>query len=146
MLKTEGIYSWFTELSARLRKVRVTCGDWSIVCGGNWQDERGICGIFFDPPYGVKDRDGDIYHHDSTDVAKEVNAWALERGKKETYRIVLTGYEEHMNLLDHGWTAQAWKANGGYANQSKEKNTNCEREMIYFSPHCLQNQLKMELV
>ena len=32
------IYEWFNQLSYRLRRVRVVCGDWSRVCGGNWQD------------------------------------------------------------------------------------------------------------
>ncbi|MCC7515558.1 MAG: DNA adenine methylase, partial [Bacteroidia bacterium] len=33
---------WFKLLSARLRYVRVVCGDWNLVCGGNWQDSLGI--------------------------------------------------------------------------------------------------------
>lgn len=140
---TSVIYTTFQAYSERLRRVRVCCGDWTVVCGGNWQDNLGTVGIFFDPPYGVKDRDDSIYHHDSMDVAALVNAWALERGKKDSYRIVITGYEEHENLLSEGWTAHSWKANGGYGNRAGNKN--CEREMIYFSPHCLVNQMEMGL-
>lgn len=142
---TYGIHDWFNKISARLRKVRITCGDWTIVCGGNWQDERGIVGIFFDPPYGVDDRRKKIYNQDSTEIAAKVNSWALERGKKEKYRIIITGYEEHMNLLDQGWSSYNWKTNGGYGNISKGKNKNCEREMIYYSPHCVQNQMEMAI-
>lgn len=147
--KSSAIYAWMSALSDRLRNVRVVCGDWSRICGGNWQDNNGVAGMFFDPPYSVTDRDTAVYHHDSVTVAQDVNAWVLERGKKSTYRIVLAGYaEEHQNLLDHGWTAQAWKANGGYGNQSKsdgrEGNQNENREMLFFSPHCLQGQMKMD--
>jgi len=143
--RSERIYSWMRELSNRLRNVRVVCGDWSRVCGGNWQDNNGSCGMFFDPPYGVTDRDTDVYHHDSTDVAAAVNAWVLQRGRRETYRIVLAGYrEEHHNLLAHGWTERTWKANGGYGNQSKsggrKGNQNKNREALFFSPHCVQQQ------
>ena len=146
--KSNAIYAWINALSDRLRYVRVVCGDWTQICGGNWQDNNGIAGMFFDPPYSVYDRDTSLYHHDSITVAQDVNAWVLKHGAKPTYRIVLTGYrEEHQNLLEHGWSEQAWKANGGYGNQSKSKgregNQNENRETIFFSPHCLQNQLSL---
>ena len=140
--KTDGIYEWINALSVRLRNVRVVCGDWSRVCGGNWQDDGGNVGMFFDPPYSVTDRDTDIYHHDSTTVAQDVNAWVLKRGAKPTYRIVLAGYrDEHQNLLEHGWTEQVWKANGGYGNRSGNKNR--ERETLFFSPYCLRSQMSL---
>ena len=133
------IYDWFASLSARLRRVRVVCGDWSRVCGGNWQDYRGVCGIFFDPPYAGTGRNIDLYHHDSTTIFQDVQNWALQRGDKETYRIVIAGYEEHAELLKHGWTSRAWKASGGYSHitRSGKPNENCRREVLYFSPHCL---------
>jgi len=136
------VYDWFDRLSARLRRVRVVCGDWSQVCGGNWQDAMGNVGMFFDPPYGDVGRDTKIYHHDSTSVAAEVNSWCLTRGEKQSYRIVLAGYrDEHENLLEHGWTEQAWKANGGYGNRAGNKN--CEREALFFSPGCITKQGKL---
>jgi len=137
------LYQHFRKLSERLRYVRVVCGDWKQVCGGNWQDKEGIVGIFFDPPYGTEDRDVNLYHHDSTTVASEVMQWCLERGSKYTYRIVLAGYEEHQELLSYSWTCQNWKSHGGYANTSrngKQDNRgkkNRHREVLYFSPHCL---------
>jgi DNA adenine methylase len=131
------IYTWFRELSERMRNVRVVCGDWTRVCGGNWQDGRGDVGLFFDPPYGVKDRDK-VYDQDSTDVAALVSAWCLERGAIPSYRIVLAGYEEHSELLNNGWTMQRWKARGGYGNLGKGRGVeNRHREVLYFSPHCL---------
>jgi DNA adenine methylase len=131
------LYTWFRGLSERLRHVRVVCGDWTRVCGGNWQDNMGDVGIFFDPPYGVSDRDTDIYHHDSIDVAGAVREWALARGDRPTYRIVIAGYGEHADLLDHGWTVKRWKAAGGYAKMGNGPSSeNRKRECLYLSPHC----------
>jgi len=137
---TPSIYTWFRELSERLRRVQVVCGDWPRVCGGNWQDASGIVGMFFDPPYGCVDRDTDIYAHDSTDVAHEVRDWCLSRGDNPRYRIVLAGYEEHVELERHGWRVEQWSANGGYGNIGKDDTgaaANRHRECLYYSPHCL---------
>lgn len=135
------LYDWFRMLSERLRYVRVVCGDWTRVCGGNWQTKLGVCGMYFDPPYGVTDRHAKIYHHDSTDVAKDVLAWVKERGVSPEYRIVLSGYEEYEELLSCDWRGQNWKANGGYGNSGDgQGKKNSHREMLYFSPHCLIGQ------
>lgn len=139
------IINWFSDLAARLRYVRVVCGDWSRICGGNWQDGlNGEVGIFFDPPYSAEDRAA-VYNQESFSVAHHVREWALERGAKPTYRIVLAGYiEEHESLLAHGWRAEQWKTNGGYGNQggsdTQGKKNKC-REALFYSPHCLQNTL-----
>ena len=136
------IYKWFRQLSERLRYVRVVCGDWSRVCGGNWQDNLGSCGIFFDPPYSVENR-SNVYHQDSRYIAQDVAEWAIERGKKSTYRIVIAGYyEEHERLLSCGWNIKRWKANGGYSHTSKSKDSqggkNRFKESLFFSPYCKQ--------
>ena len=131
------IYDWFEQLSIRLRYVRVVCGDWTRVCGGNWQDNMGNVGIFFDPPYGVSDRDTNVYNVDSMDVAHDVRKWAIERGKIKTYRIVIAGYDEHNDLADYGWTSHAWKAQGGYANVGDGRGKeNRQKEVLWFSPYC----------
>ena len=87
---------WFHALAERLRNVRVVCGDWSRICGGDWQAKKWkTVGIFFDPPYSDKaGRDPRIYATDSRSVAHDVRAWALKRGGRENYRIVLAGYYE----------------------------------------------------
>ena len=134
------LYAWFRQLSERLRYVRVVCGDWTRVCGGEWQDKIGDCGMFFDPPYGDTDRDTAIYHHDSTDISAEVEKWVLERGAKQSYRIVVAGYDsEYKSLVANGWTTQAWSAQGGYAIIGAGKSrgsVNRHREVLFFSPHC----------
>jgi len=138
------IYDWFRRLSERLRNVRVVCGDWTRVCGGNWQDKMGTVGIFFDPPYGTEaTRDLGIYAVDSLTVAGDVRRWCLERGDKPSYRIVLAGYyEEHEELLKLGWTHKKWKASGGYANTGNgQGKVNRFREALFFSPYCLKQGL-----
>jgi hypothetical protein len=142
------IYSWFRQLSERLRNVRVVCGEWDRICGGNWQGGNWKdVGVFFDPPYGVEDRADNIYHCDSTTVAKDVREWCKERGKNKNYRIVLAGYEEHEELLSLGWTIESWKTSGGYGNTKRRKKTgrgqeNRKREMLYFSPACRHTKIR----
>ena len=133
------IYNWFRELSERLRYVRVVCGDWTRVCGGNWQDNMGTCGIFFDPPYAAEDRDQGIYHQDSRSVANEVRAWALARGDRESYRIVIAEYDEHDVLEQYGWICKRWVTNGGYGKLGQGME-NRNRETLWFSPHCINSQ------
>lgn len=144
------LYAWFRQLSERLRYVRVVCGDWSRVCGGNWQDACGDVGIFMDPPYsGGIGRGEDLYHKESLTVAAEVREWCLERGEIPTYRIVLAGYfEEHETLLSHGWRVYRWTTQGGYGNLARNGRRgnpgkqNRDREALFFSPHCMDSHMR----
>jgi DNA adenine methylase len=139
------IYDWFDRLSERLRRVRVVCGDWSRICGGDWQDKTWpTVGYFFDPPYSVEDRDNGIYHKESLTVAQDVANWCIERGRRENYRIVLAGYvDEHPQLIEAGWRVHQWTAQGGYGNTARSGVTrgqeNRKRECLYVSPGCRQN-------
>ena len=138
--KRANIYSIFNQLSQRLRNVRVVCGDWSRVCGGDWQDGLGICGIFFDPPYGEKaKRSKGLYSTDDMDVADKVREWCIERGQRKTHRIILAGYyEEHESLIQEGWRVEKWTAQGGYGNQGNAQGKeNREKEALFISPFCL---------
>ncbi len=138
----KNIYRWFRELSERLRNVRVVCGDWTRVCGGNWQTRTGTCGIFFDPPYSSEYRDADLYHKESMTVAHDVRCWALERADNPLYRIVIAGYrEEHTELEEHGWMVHEWRAQGGYGNQANRAGKeNAKRECLWLSPHCIKEK------
>lgn len=144
---TPGLWDWFRQLSERLRRVRVVCGDWTRVCGGDWQDDRGTCGIFFDPPYSAEaGRDPVIYQEESLTVAHEVREWCRARADRKTYRIVLAGYyDEHKSLEDEGWTVHHWSAHGGFANRGKGNTPgeiNRHKEALFFSPHCHSSGLK----
>lgn len=132
------LLTWFAALSARLRRVRVCCGDWSRVLKPSVTVGHGLTGVLLDPPYGVEDRDK-VYNHDSLALAPAVRAWCAEHGSDARLRIALCGYDgEHNELEALGWNKVAWKAMGGYGNQNGTKNDNARRERIWFSPHCLQ--------
>jgi hypothetical protein len=144
----QNIYDWMARLANRLRFVRVVCGDWSQVCGGNWQDNIGVCGMFFDPPYSDKDRE-DCYHKEDYSVAKDVEDWCLGRGQNPNYRIVVAGYNsEYSKLKDDGWRVESWSTQGGYANLGKGETRgkeNRHREILLYSPHCLKAELDFGL-
>jgi DNA adenine methylase len=135
-----GLYEWFDELAARLRRVRVCCGDWKRILGPSPTTCIGTTAVFLDPPYAVEDR-AECYRQDDFDVANSVRAWALAHGDDPALRIALCGYHgEHDDLVEHGWTVHAWKASGGYAARAAVGGAaNNERERIWFSPHCLEN-------
>lgn len=138
------VYEWLNVLSKRLRYVKVVCGDWSRVCGGNWQDNNRPVGMFFDPPYATEGRDENIYDCESMTVAKDVEKWVLERGENPNYRIVVAGYDdEYKTLLDNGWAYEAWSAGGGYSRSNTRGAVNRHRERLFISPHCLTKEKEM---
>lgn len=142
-ITVDSVEDWFQALSDRLRRVRVTCGDWKIICNGKWQDFKKPVGIFFDPPYGKKaNRTKDLYGTDSLSVMDEVIDWSIERGKNKNYRIVIASYiEEGEELLNNGWNPYLWKNNGGYGNQSESTGReNAHREALFFSPYCFNQE------
>jgi site-specific DNA-adenine methylase len=128
---------WFAELSARLARVRVCCGDWSRVCGPSVTYIRGLTGVFLDPLYAdTAKRASDLYSRDSPTVAHDVREWAIANGENPKMRIALCGYEgEH--VMPDSWSVYAWKTHGGYASQGDGSNQNKYRERIWFSPACL---------
>ena len=139
------IYTWFRKLSERLRYVKVVCGDWSRVCGGNWQAKTSSCGIFFDPPYGEKaGRDNRIYAEESLTVADDVRKWCIKRGDDPNMRIILAGYEgEHEELLKFGWSVKKWSAGKGYSSLKEnedDKKANRHKERLWLSPRCIGKQ------
>ncbi len=130
---------WFLALQARLRRVRVACGDWKRVLGpsvlgkGKNVGGRRPCGVFLDPPYDHEHRAAYLYAEDSPLLSAEVRLWAIEHGDDPELRIALCGYEgEHE--MPPSWTVYSWTAARGYAGAD---NDNRERERIWFSKHCL---------
>ncbi len=156
------LYDYMNALAERLRRVRVVNGDWSQVVGPSVTYLTGLAGIFLDPPYSSDaGRVNALYAVESKTVAHDVRRWCLDvvEDKSGRYagprylhpkmRICLAGYEGegHEELEGLGWEVVAWKANGGYSNQSKKGNSNRHKERLWFSPHCLKpqtvNQIKL---
>jgi hypothetical protein len=130
---------WFHDLQARLRRVRVACGDWRRVLGpsvlgkGKNVGGRRPCAVFLDPPYSHELRDPFLYSEDDAKISVQVREWALEHGDDPELRIALCGYEGEHQMPDD-WQVYAWKAARGYAG---EDNDNRSLERVWFSPHCL---------
>jgi DNA adenine methylase len=135
----ESLTSWFEDLSARLRRVRVACGDFERVLTGavtgasNTLKNMGMspCGVFLDPAYAGHEKK---YLAEAGDASKRAAEWAIANGDDSHFRIALCGYEgEH--TMPASWTEFAWKAQGGLGNRNKD-NKNAARERIWFSKHC----------
>lgn len=122
-------------LSERLRRVRVTCGDWRRVLTPAVTLYSRDTAVFLDPPYKPAGRYA-VYAHESDNAAIDAGAWAAEHG--DELKIALCGYDgEHDALEAKGWSVFRWKANGGYGNQRRTgDNPNAARERIWFSPRC----------
>ena len=136
--KSEALLSWISELAARLRNVRVCCGDWERVCGPSVTHRHGLTGVFLDPPYAdTADRTEGLYATDSLTVAHDAREWAIAEGRNPLMRIAFAGYHlEHTFPAD--WDCVAWKAQGGFGLQGIGKGReNAGRERLWYSPHCL---------
>ena len=139
---SDDLYAYMNALAERLRRVRVCCGDWARITGPSVTWKHGITGVFLDPPYSHELRDTSLYGVESGSVAAEVRQWAIENGDNPLLRIALCGYDgEH--TMPESWECVAWKASGGYANQSGGANKNAAKERIWFSPHCVTHQEQM---
>ncbi|MCR4339834.1 MAG: hypothetical protein NUW01_08110, partial [Gemmatimonadaceae bacterium] len=134
---TAHIEGMMLALADRYRRVRVCCGDWARVCGPTPTEHNGLSGVFLDPPYAHAERDSELYAVEMP-AADAVREWAVAHGDNPAYRIALCGYEGEHAMPD-GWFAYAWKAHGGYGNRAAGRGReNASREVIWFSPHCLQ--------
>lgn len=132
-VKSIGLYEYLHQLAARLRRVRVCCGDWSRVLTPSVTTYIGVAGIFLDPPYDQDMRER-CYSEDHN-ISGDVREWAIANGEDPKMRIALCGYEgEH--VMPDTWDCVPWKAHGGYSRSERGK-ANRTRERIWFSPHCL---------
>lgn len=140
--KEGGIRKWFEILGTRLSDVRIACGDWKRVVSAAATHNNGLTAVFLDPPYSADSGRYklDLYAVDDTKVAHEVREYCIVNGDNPKLRIALCGYTgEHDVLEALGWHRYGWSTNGGFANMSKKRTTNDNRhrEVVWFSPHCL---------
>jgi hypothetical protein len=132
-------------ISERLRAVRVTCGDWSRVLGPSamWpcatHKRHDVCGVVLDPPYAEGNADYAVGGTGTT-LAQDVLEWCVQWSDEPQIRIALCGYTGHYDdvLEPLGWTPVRWKARGGYGSHGDgAARENSAREVVWFSPHCL---------
>lgn len=127
----------FSQLSKRLSKTRILCGDWKRTVTDSLLLYKTPVFVFLDPPYATTDRH-DTYKHESYSVAAEVLEWSLEKGDCPGVQIALAGYEGDYDVPET-WEKLAWKATGGYGNRGQggtRGRSNAELERIWFSPGC----------
>lgn len=135
--RRDHLTAYMRRLAARLERVRVCCGDWSRVTGPSVTWTHGLTAVFLDPPYSHDERAGQLYSTESATVAAECRKWAIANGDTPLMRIALCGYDTEHAMPDN-WHAYAWKANGGYGSQGNGRGrVNKRREVIWFSPHCI---------
>ncbi|MCI0731798.1 MAG: hypothetical protein L0332_34460 [Chloroflexi bacterium] len=162
--RRDDLPGYLAALAARLRDVRVACGDWSRVVGPSvtWNNNcaRGrdaYIAIFMDPPYSAEaGRDAGLYPNDDLAVAHQVREWCLAEieDKAAGFRgprcyhprllLALAGYErEHGPHMPADWQCVAWQPNGGMANRNTS-NRNKDQERLWFSPNCLRPETPAE--
>lgn len=139
---SNNILDWFTELQKRTRRVRVCCGDWSkvvtpsVTFNNVGLSAKDITGIFLDPPYDYKGRDK-VYKEENN-VFQDVCDWAIKNGDNPKLRIVLCGYDGD-HPIPNTWRTHNWKSGGGYSGLGNSRGKeNAKREVIWFSPHCME--------
>ena len=141
--RREYIVNWFFALHARLRDVRVACGDWSRVVKDSVTSRHGLTALFLDPPYAKGDMDygaGGM----GQNIAVDVRNWCAANGDNDKLRIVLCGHAgEHDDLLLQGWHTRKWAARKGYA-LTDEAVANSAGETIWCSPNCVPEIITQE--
>lgn len=127
------IHDLFAELQARLRGVRICCGEWHRVLGRSTlgiDTRHGMtpCGVMLDPPYQHSTREKRLYHHDDAGISDRVREWALEHGDNPDLRIALCGQDGEHDMPPT-WTCHAWRSTSSARSRDLER--------IWLSPHCL---------
>lgn len=136
---------YLKRLAARLRRVRVCCGDWSRVLTAGALTLGGTIGVFLDPPYSGEVRKKGIYSIDDHEVAVAVREWAIAHGDDPRYRIALCGYhQEHAASMPPSWRCHRYSGPKSYGTSASARSgrgnaVNRHNEAIWFSPHCLRD-------
>lgn len=140
-----GVHHYFAALAARLRDVRVCCGDWARVVTNGALSYGAHVGVFLDPPYLGDVRMADLYTVDDHTIAHDVRDWCLTNGDNPRFRIVLAGYNaEHDHLMPPTWRRHRWSASAAYQTALAAKRdvkvgnlANRHGETLWLSPHCV---------
>lgn len=134
------LHEWFAALAARLRHVRVCCGDFERILSPAVTTGHGLTAVVLDPPYVLDGRASGLYQGDTAgddvEVAVRARDWAIRHGDDPLLRIVYCGYEDGF-AWPPGWSCRSWRARGGYGLQAHGRGrANAGRERIWLSPSC----------
>lgn len=127
------IHEWLSLLQARMRDVRVACGDWTRVLTDSVTTRHGVTAVFLDPPYTNGRMDyaaGGV----GGELAGAVRDWCDANGHRHDLRIVLCGHDGEHDAL--GWEKRRWTARKGYA-RTEAAIGNSASETLWCSPHCV---------
>lgn len=129
-LRADDVDERFALLSKRLRRVLITCSDWSTLLtpsalGFNTTGTTPV-GVFFDPPYPDEEHD----YGAAPDTAAKCVEWCRANGDDARLRIVLAGHVGDYALP--GWRTLNWGGSRGWGREKRGNN-----ECLWFSPHCL---------
>lgn len=129
------LYEYFAQLQARLRRTRVVCGDFERILGPSVTWRHGTTAVFLDPPYA--DAEHAVTYSGGGNVWERVCGWCEANGDNPALRIALCGYADTWQA-PAGWASHRWRTSGGYGSQGNARGReNANREVIWFSPACL---------
>lgn len=130
-----GIFEWLSRISDRLRRVRITCGDWSRVTTPIVCERHGSTGVVFDPPYPVGWDTKTAYagqDREASDICADVFEKAVEMSGRGV-RVIVCGYRGVWEP-PAGWSTRAWTARKGYAADGGARQ---RTEVLWCSPECM---------
>ena len=132
------VYGYMRALQARLRRVRVCCGDWSRIVTEGALAYGATVGVLLDPPYDEEVRSRGLYSTEGGSLSADVRAWALDAAARDPrLRIALCGYEGEHDM-PATWRVHEWASSGAYlgGGGGGVNRANRHRERIWFSPSC----------
>ncbi len=135
------LVAYMRQLRDTLRRVRVTCGDWSRVLTPSVTVRHGMTGVVLDPPYGEGNVDYSNGGNLDKNIAKNVWDWAVENGGDPSFRIIVCAYDDGRRV-PNDWTIVKWKARKGYQTAENDRS---DEEILYLSPNCIKIDAEKQL-
>lgn len=139
LTRRDRLHEIFNSLSARLRHVKICCGDWAALltpCCLDLKYVKGDVGVFLDPPYIGTEKHYSETSDAESNIAKRVEDWCRKYTDEPKLRIILAGHSGDYDLP--GWREVQWSRNRGYALDT-DKARNSE-EILLLSPGCEKKQ------
>ena len=139
--KGQRLIPWFTHLAYRLRQTIILNRDAKKILNSDTlmgtvrTSVVKSIGVFLDPPYKLSQRSSGIYSLDGDEGAFDAWEWAKEKGEDPRFRIAYCALENDFDVPE-GWSVGVWSNAGNVGKNTKVSDR--PREVILFSPHCLE--------